>query len=76
MITVPSVGSMLAVIGVALLVTIVLSAIVGVVATCLARSHSAASPAGGTRVPDAPAPAPKPAPAVPGQRTRQPAGVG
>jgi hypothetical protein len=74
MITVPSVGSMLAVIGVALLVTAVLSTIVGVVATCLDRSHAAASPAGGTRVPDAPAP--NPAPTVPGQRTREPAGVG
>ena len=75
MITVPTVGSMLAVIAVALFVTAVLSAVVGLVAGHTGRSHAAASPAGGTRVPDAPAPAPKPAPAVPGQRTRQTAGV-
>ena len=72
MITVPSVGSMLAVIAVALLVTAVLSAIVGV-ATHGGHARSAARPTGGTRVPEAPAPTP--APAVPGPRTRETAGV-
>ena len=71
MITVPTVGSMLAVIAVALFVTAVLSAIVGAVATHGGRAHSAARPTGGTRVPETPTPAP----AVPGPRTRETAGV-
>jgi hypothetical protein len=78
MITVPSVGSMLAVIGVALLVAAVLSGIVGALVACGARFRFAVRPTGGTRVPEAPAPAPSPAtpaPAVPGPRTREVAGV-
>jgi hypothetical protein len=73
MITVPSVGVMLTVIGVALFVTAALSALVGALFAHVDARPTAGRPTGGTRVPDAPAPTP--APAVPGQRTRQPAGV-
>jgi hypothetical protein len=73
MITVPSLGSMLAVIGVALLAVVVLSAIVGVLFSRTATRTGSAQPSGGTPAPQATAP--QPAPAVPGQRARETAGV-
>ena len=73
MITVPSLGSILAVIGVALLAVIVLSAIVGALFSRVATRTDSVRPAGGTPAPQGPAP--QPAPAVPGQRARETAGV-
>jgi hypothetical protein len=73
MITVPSVGSMLAVVGVALLAVVVLSAIAGLLFTRSSARTDSAQPSGGTPAPQAPAP--QPAPAVPGQRTRETAGA-
>jgi hypothetical protein len=74
MITVPSLGAMLAVIGVALLAVVVLSAIAGLLFTRGGARAGSAQPSGGTPAPQAPAPQPA-APAVPGQRTREAAGA-
>jgi len=73
MTTVPTVGSMLVVIGVALLAVVVLSAIVGALFSRTATHIETARPAGGTPAPQAPTP--QPTPAVPDQRTREAAGV-
>jgi hypothetical protein len=74
MITVPTVGSMLTVIGVALLAVVVLSAIVGALFLRTGAQAGSSRPAGGTPAPQGPAPQ-QPVPAVPGQRGREVAGV-
>ena len=73
MITVPTVGSMLTVIGVALLAVVVLSAIVGALFLRTGSQAGSSRPAGGTPAPQGTAP--EPVPNVPSQRDRQVAGV-
>ena len=76
MITVPTVGSMLTVIGVALLAVVVLSAIVGALFLRTDAQAGATRPAGGTPAPQGPAPQAAPAvPSVPSRRDREVAGV-
>jgi hypothetical protein len=73
MITVPTLASMLTVIGVALLAVVVLSAIVGALFLRTGAQAGTSRPAGGTPAPQRPAP--RPAPEVPSQRDRGGAGV-
>jgi hypothetical protein len=73
MITVPTVGSMLTVIGIALLAVVVLSAIAGAIFLRTGAQDAAPRPAGGTPAPQGTAP--EPVPNVPSQRDRQVAGV-
>ena len=73
MITVPTVGSMLTVIGVALLAVVVLSAIVGALFLRTGSQAGSSRPAGGTPAPQGPAP--QPVPAMPVRRDREVAGV-
>jgi hypothetical protein len=78
MITVPTLASMLTVIGVALLAVVVLSAIVGALFLRTDEQAGTSRPAGGTPAPQGLAPqrpAPQPAPEVPSRRDRAGAGV-
>src|SRR5688572_3299906 len=73
MITVPTLASMLTVIGVALLAVVVLAAIVGALFLRTGAQAGTSRPAGGTPAPQRPAP--QPAPEVPSRRDRVGAGV-